>query len=205
MEMIVSLLAFGATFLLVMGVATFLRPRVAGRRLARLGSAGTTSDGERESLILKRDSNAVVRAIGRLGQSSAANGEAGPLRQSLIHAGYRGQAAPAVFYGLRLVLALALPSLMLLLPIAWKLPRTCGGHTAPRTRNVKRSLRAASRRTQSKPTRLGGTSDPAKTTVGRSGRPNRRRAARRCSGDAGRKRCVSAPLGTTITRSGSAS
>ena len=122
MEMIVSLLAFAATFLLVMGVATFLRPRVAGRRLARLGNVGATSDGERESLILKRDSNAVVRAIGRLGQSSADSGEAGPLRQSLIHAGYRGQAAPAVFYGLRLVLALTLPSLMLLLPIAWKLP-----------------------------------------------------------------------------------
>jgi tight adherence protein C len=122
MEMIVSLLAFAATFLLVMGISAFLRPRVAGRRLARLGSTGATSDGERESLIVNQDGNAVVRAIGRLGQSSAESGEAGPLRQKLIHAGYRGQAAPAVFYGLRLVLALALPSLMLLLPIAWKMP-----------------------------------------------------------------------------------
>jgi tight adherence protein C len=121
MEMIVSLLAFAATFLLVMGISAFLRPRVAGRRLARLGSVGA-SEAERESLIVNQDSNAVVRAIGRLGQSSAESGEAGPLRQKLIHAGYRGQAAPAVFYGLRLVLALALPSLMLLLPIAWKMP-----------------------------------------------------------------------------------
>lgn len=122
MEMIVSLLAFAATFLLVMGVATFLRPRVAGRRLARLGSAGAPADSGRESLIVNQDSNAVVRAIGRLGQRSAEAGEAGPLRQKLIHAGYRGQAAPAVFYGTRLVLALALPSLMLLLPIAFKMP-----------------------------------------------------------------------------------
>jgi tight adherence protein C len=121
MEMIVSLLAFAATFLLVMGVATFLRPRVAGRRLARLGSV-QAPEGDRESLIVNQDSNAVVRAIGRIGQRSADAGEAGPLRQKLIHAGYRGQAAPAVFYGLRLVLALALPSLMLLLPIAFKMP-----------------------------------------------------------------------------------
>jgi tight adherence protein C len=122
MEMIVSLLAFAATFLLVMGVATFVRPRVAGRRLARLGSAGASTESGRESLIVNQDSNAVVRAIGRLGQRSAEAGEAGPLRQKLIHAGYRGQAAPAVFYGMRLVLALALPSLMLLLPIAFKMP-----------------------------------------------------------------------------------
>jgi tight adherence protein C len=121
MEMIVSLLAFAATFLLVMGISAFLRPRVAGRRLARLGSVGA-SEAERESLIVNQDSNPVVRAIGRLGQSSAESGQAGPLRQRLIHAGYRGQAAPAVFYGLRLVLALALPSLMLLLPIAWRMP-----------------------------------------------------------------------------------
>jgi tight adherence protein C len=122
MELLVSLLAFAATFLLVMGVATFLRPRVAGRRLARLGSAGAGVEGERESLIVKQEGNALVRAIGRLGQRSADAGEAGPLRQRLIHAGYRNQSAPAVFYGLRLVLALALPSMMLLLPIAWKLP-----------------------------------------------------------------------------------
>ncbi|MEN8159672.1 MAG: type II secretion system F family protein [Myxococcota bacterium] len=122
MELLVSLLAFGATFLLVMGVAAFLRPRVAGRRLARLGSVGAAAEGERESLIVNQEGNAVVRAIGRLGQRSADAGEAGPLRQRLIHAGYRSQSAPAVFYGLRLVLALALPSLMVVLPIAWKLP-----------------------------------------------------------------------------------
>lgn len=121
MEMIVSLLAFGATFLLVMGIASFLRPRVAGRRLARLGSVGA-SEAERESLLMDSEGNALVRAIGRLGQRSADSGEAGPVRQRLIHAGYRGQAAPAVFYGLRVVLALALPSLMLLLPIAWRMP-----------------------------------------------------------------------------------
>jgi tight adherence protein C len=63
----------------------------------------------------------VQRAIGRIGQRSADSGEAGPLRQRLIHAGYRGQAAPAIFYGLRVVLGLALPSLLISLPIAWKL------------------------------------------------------------------------------------
>jgi tight adherence protein C len=119
--MIVSLLVFAAVFLLVMGVSSLLKPRVAGRRLARLG--GTSEEAERESLLVAGQENPVLRAIGKIGQRSADSGEAGPLRRRLIHAGYRGQSAPAVFYGLRIVLALALPSLLVSLPIAWKLPQ----------------------------------------------------------------------------------
>jgi tight adherence protein C len=121
MQMIVSLLAFGAVFALVMGVSVLLRPRVAGRRLARLGASGGAGEETRESLLVGGQESAVLRAIGRIGQRSADSGEAGPLRQRLIHAGYRGQAAPAIFYGLRVVLGLALPSLLISLPIAWKL------------------------------------------------------------------------------------
>jgi len=121
MQMLISLLVFAAVFLLVMGVSVLLRPRVAGRRLARLGSSGVASEGERESLLVAERENLLLRAIGKLGQRSADSGEAGPLRERLIHAGYRGQAAPALFYGLRIVLALALPSLLISLPIAWKL------------------------------------------------------------------------------------
>jgi len=121
MQMIVSLLAFGAVFALVMGVAAVLRPRVAERRLARLGGTGVDVEETRESLLVADNANPVLRAIGRLGQRSADSGEAGPLRQRLIHAGYRGQHAPAVFYGLRIVLGLALPSLLISLPIAWRL------------------------------------------------------------------------------------
>ena len=121
MQMIVSLLAFAAVFLLVLGVSALLWSRVAGRRLARLGSTGAATEAERESLLVGGQENPVLRAIGRLGQRSADSGEAGPLRQRLIHAGYRGQAAPAIFYGLRVVLALALPSILISLPIAWKL------------------------------------------------------------------------------------
>lgn len=120
MQMIVSLLAFAAVFLLVMGVASLLRPHVAGRRLARLGPPGVV-ELERESLLVQQEGNALLRAIGKLGNRSAQSGEAGPLRQRLVHAGYRGRAAPAIFYGLRIVLALALPSLLISLPIAWKL------------------------------------------------------------------------------------
>ena len=123
MQMIVSLLIFAATFLLVMGVASLLRPRVAGRRLAKLGALAGEAAGERESLLVAGQESAVLRAIGRLGQRSAESGEAGPLRQRLIHAGIRSQAAPAIFYGLRIVLALAVPSLLVSLPITWKLPQ----------------------------------------------------------------------------------
>src|SRR5262245_7468373 len=121
MQMIVSLLIFAAVFLLVMGVSALLRPRVAGRRLARLGAVGATEEAKSESLLVSGEGNAVLRAIGKIGQRSADSGEAGPLRQRLIFAGYRGPAAPAIFYGLRIVFALALPSLLISLPIAWKL------------------------------------------------------------------------------------
>jgi tight adherence protein C len=118
-QIVVSLLVFGATFLLVMGVSSFLRPRIAGRRLARLGAS--EAEGPRESLLVEGEGNAVLRAIGRLGEGSAASGQAGPLRQRLVQAGYRQAAAPALFYGLRIVLALALPSLIMSLPFAWKM------------------------------------------------------------------------------------
>lgn len=121
MQMIISLLVFAATFTLVMGIAAFLRPRIAGRRLARLGAQGG-ENAAGESLLLSGQENPLLRAISRLGQRSADAGTAGPLRQRLIHAGVRSAAAPAIFYGLRIVLALAVPSLLLSLPVAWKLP-----------------------------------------------------------------------------------
>src|SRR5262245_64598312 len=117
MQMIVSLLVFAATFALVMGVASFLRPRISGRRLAKLGALGGESQTERESLLVAGEESKVLRAIGRLGQHAAEKGEAGPLRKRLVHAGIRSQAAPAIFYGLRIVLALAVPSILISLPI----------------------------------------------------------------------------------------
>lgn len=123
MQMILSLLIFAATFALVMGVASFLRPRIAGRRLAKLGALGGEATAERQSLLVAGQENLVLRALSRLGQRSADSGEAGPLRQRLIHAGIRSPAAPAIFYGLRIVLALAVPSLLVSLPITWKLPQ----------------------------------------------------------------------------------
>jgi tight adherence protein C len=122
MQMIVSLLAFGAVFALVMGMAALLRPRIGGRRLAKLGALGAEADGTRESLLLAGQESPLLRAIGLLGQRSAESGQAGPLRQRLIHAGVRSPAAPATFYGLRIVLALAVPSILVSLPVAWKLP-----------------------------------------------------------------------------------
>jgi tight adherence protein C len=123
MQIVVSLLVFAATFTLVMGVASFLRPRIAGRRLAKLGALGGEAPGERQSLLVAGQENPVLRAISRLGQRSADSGEAGPLRKKLIHAGVRSSAAPAIFYGLRIVMALAVPSLLVSLPITWKLPQ----------------------------------------------------------------------------------
>jgi tight adherence protein C len=123
MQMIVSLFVFAATFALVMGVASFLRPRLAGRRLAKLSAAGGEATGERQSLLVAGQENMMLRAISRLGQRAAESGEAGPLRKRLVHAGVRSSAAPAIFYGLRIVIALAVPSILLSLLITWKLPQ----------------------------------------------------------------------------------
>jgi tight adherence protein C len=122
MQVIVSLLAFGAVFALVVGMGALLHPRAAGRRLARLGATDSVAEETRESLLVDGKANPVLRAIGRLGQHSAGSGEAGPLRQQLIHAGYRRRGALAAFYGLRIVLGLALPSLLISLPLTWQLP-----------------------------------------------------------------------------------
>jgi tight adherence protein C len=120
--MIVSILAFCAAFLLVMGLATLFRPRVAGSRLARLGAAGAAAEEPRDSLLIAGNGSLLLRALGRLGENSARSGETGPLRRRLVHAGFRQPAAPAVFYGLRLVLALAVPSALFSVPVVWGLP-----------------------------------------------------------------------------------
>ena len=48
MQMIVSLLVFAAVFTLVMAISSLLKPRIAGRRLARLGGS---DEAERESVL----------------------------------------------------------------------------------------------------------------------------------------------------------
>jgi tight adherence protein C len=95
-ENAIALLAFGCVFLLVMGLNMVLRPRPAGRRLAHLSSGFASPTGERPSLV-RRNGGGMV-------------------------AGYQNPAAPAIYYGVRLTLALVLPVLAIPLPVVWGLP-----------------------------------------------------------------------------------
>lgn len=119
--MLVPILAFAATVALVLALAALLRPRTTEQRLARLGAAGGRSAPGEASLVMGGGSSALLRVLGRLGERSAQRGDAGPMRSRLVHAGYRQPAAPAVYYGLRLALALGLPATALTVPHLWAL------------------------------------------------------------------------------------
>jgi tight adherence protein C len=123
MDATFPLLVFGCTVALVLGVAAVTRPRRAAERLARLGDAPDTDLGPSESLIVSHEPGTVVRAVQALGQRSSAGSETGPVRERLVHAGYRQPAAVAIYYGLRILLAVGFPFAALALPQVWSLPR----------------------------------------------------------------------------------
>jgi tight adherence protein C len=123
MELLLPVLVFACIVAGVAGVAVLTGPRRAAQRLTRLGGTADASAGDQESLIVSDQSNAALRALQALGRRSARTGETGPLRKRLVHAGYRHPAAVTIYFGLRLVLAIGLPFLVLSLPISWGLPR----------------------------------------------------------------------------------
>lgn len=159
MENAIALLAFGCVFLSVIGLSMVLRARPAGRRLAHL-SKGFAAPGEEHSSLVRRNGGGVVGVFHRIGERQQEGNDIGRLRARLLHAGYQNPAAPAIYYGVRLSLALAVPVLAIPLPVVWSLPffyqigLLCGlaglGYIAPsvcldrrasvRTRAIERTL-----------------------------------------------------------------
>lgn len=121
MENAIALLAFGSVFLLVIGLSLVLRTRPTGRRLAHLSSGFATPAEERPSLVRHKGGGA-VGVLHRIGERQQEGSDIGRLRVRLVQAGYQNPTAPAVYYGLRLTLALALPLLALPFPVVWSLP-----------------------------------------------------------------------------------
>jgi tight adherence protein C len=119
MESAIALLAFGCVFLLVMGVGTLLRPRSAEQRLARLAPKELAPPQLQRSMIRSAESGVLgfFRKIGERGE----RGNVGHFRTRFVHAGFKNPAAPAIYYGIRLTLALGLPVLAGLLPVVWSL------------------------------------------------------------------------------------
>jgi tight adherence protein C len=123
-ESAIAPLAFGCVFLLVLGLATVLRPRPVGRRLDHLASKTSASRASAavtpSQSLVRSDETGLLGLFQRIGSRAEAS-EPGPFRQRFIHAGFSRPAAPTIFYGVRLSLAVGLPALAGLVPIVWGL------------------------------------------------------------------------------------
>src|SRR5262245_2950566 len=108
--MLLPLLAFAFASLLVAGVAMMLAPSSAvtmERRLEEL-TGGTLAEHERGQL--GRGAAELFRRLGALAPRSTS--ELSKLHQRLIAAGYRGQEALVVFFGIRIGVALTVFTVM---------------------------------------------------------------------------------------------
>jgi tight adherence protein C len=121
MELVLAGLVFGCVFLVVMGLQSSLRPRTAGRRLEGLAGAGSGEPPARASMIRQEGQGWLLGTLHRLGAQRASADERGQMRTRMIHAGYPSPLAPGIFYGVRLVLAIALPLLASTMPALWGL------------------------------------------------------------------------------------
>ena len=125
MEALVTLVFASVAALVLAGAATFKR-RPSRQRLARLatGAVVKIEDRSAEASILARDNHHwLLRALSALGGSAARgrSGSVGPLRERLIHAGFRRDSAVTVFMGSRIALGLTIPILTILTSVVWSL------------------------------------------------------------------------------------
>src|SRR5262245_20337249 len=120
MEFVVAPLVFGCVFLLVLALGGMLRTP-AERRLARLSSKPAAAAPQRVSMIRGQETG-LLRFFRKIGERGG-SGDVGRLRSRFVHAGIKNPAAPAIYYGIRLSLALGLPILAGLLPVFWGLER----------------------------------------------------------------------------------
>ena len=120
MNIVIPVLVFCSVLMLSLALRTLLAPRVVDRRLAGLGSSAQPVEFEGESLVhgIEKGWWGVFARIGK----GREGGDISRLRSRLHHAGYRRPSAPTIYYGIRLTLALGVPTLTALLPAVWALP-----------------------------------------------------------------------------------
>jgi tight adherence protein C len=119
MNILIPVLVFGSVLMLSLALRAVLAPRFVDRRLARLGSSSQPVEFEGESLVhgTEKGWSGVFARIGK----GREGGDVSRLRSRLHHAGYRRPSAPTIYYGIRLTLALGVPTLAALLPSVWAL------------------------------------------------------------------------------------
>jgi tight adherence protein C len=123
---LIGLIFAAATSLGLAGMSVLGQSRVR-ERLVRLSDQPEPQPSRltrARTALANRESSWLSNLLGKLG-STAAPGKAesaGLLRERLIHAGYRGPSAVSAYMGLRIVMAVALPLVILVAPPAWALP-----------------------------------------------------------------------------------
>jgi len=120
MNIVLPVLVFCSVLMLSLALRTMLAPRIVDRRLARLGSSSQPVELEGESLVHGMEKG-LSGVFARIGKGREA-GDISNLRARLHHAGYRKPSAPTIYYGIRITLALGVPTLTALLPSVWALP-----------------------------------------------------------------------------------
>jgi len=120
MNFAIFALIFGSIAMLALALRSMLAPRAVGRRLASFGDAVRPAALEGASLVHGTDKglSGIFSKIGR-GREGA---DLSRLKSRLLHAGYRRPSAPTIYYGLRITLALGVPTLVALFPSVWALP-----------------------------------------------------------------------------------
>ena len=162
MEAVIAPLAFGCIFMLVLGVGMLFRARPAEKRLAQLAGKHSAVAPKRASMIRDNETG-LLRFFRKIGERGG-SGDVGRLRPRFVHAGIKNPAAPAIYYGIRLSLALGLPTVAGLLPVFWGLERlpqllilialTAFGYVAPSVYLDRRASRRKGTITQALPDAL---------------------------------------------------
>ncbi|MEN8184037.1 MAG: type II secretion system F family protein [Myxococcota bacterium] len=125
MQIILAALIFASVASAVLAVASLSGRRPVKRRLARLAD-GTSAEVPKQSAadgVLSDDRKGLLeRLLAPLAGKAANQADAPafePVRRRLVQAGYRRESAVPVFMGSRIALALLLPGLIALSPLAW--------------------------------------------------------------------------------------
>jgi tight adherence protein C len=119
MDWTAAALAFLSAVLAFAGFASFRRPAVAAR-LSDLRRTATSRPESKGASLLIRGDTGLRALLARLGGEQASSSST--IRERLNHAGLRQRSAPGIYYGTRIVVAIALPSLALVIPNLWALP-----------------------------------------------------------------------------------
>ncbi len=121
--LIIAFLIFFSVAALVLSLGSLRGARPLRGRLARLADGSATQiDASDEVGVLDHSGRGwLVKLFAPFAGKARDTASLHPIRQRLVHAGYRRESAVVIFTGSRIVLALALPVLFLLSPFVWNL------------------------------------------------------------------------------------